>query len=63
MRCNNCNKKIKLISYFNCNCGNIYCMKCRYYDVHNCSHNYKNDFKEKINNENKKIVPTKLEKI
>tara|TARA_B100001094_G_scaffold260563_1_gene261054 strand:- start:1854 stop:2078 length:225 start_codon:yes stop_codon:yes gene_type:complete len=64
-KCNHCLKKLKLLDEFKCNCGNIYCLNCRYPHVHNCQskNNNKNNNKQKIKNNNPKIEPMKIDKI
>ena len=60
-KCSHCLKKIKLIDEFKCNCENIYCLKCRYPHIHNCK--LKKDNKKKIEKDNPKIKPMKINKI
>ena len=40
-RCFNCNKKLGLLPY-DCKCGNLFCIKCRYPEIHKCNYDFKN---------------------
>lgn len=60
-RCFKCNKKLSLVP-FNCKCENFYCSKCRMPEDHECTFNWKQDYKEKLEKENPKIEAKKLEK-
>ena len=59
----NCNRKIKLTD-FPCKCNNIYCIKHRLPEEHQCTFNFKQiyDDCEKLVKE-LKIVPEKINKI
>ena len=58
-RCEICKKK----NYMNmkCKCGKILCQK--HMHDHNCSYDYKEEFRKKFKNENVKIDFEKFEKI
>ena len=43
-RCTKCSKK--MVISFDCKCKQIYCMKCRLPEVHNCIFDFKKDGKE-----------------
>ena len=60
-KCSHCFKKLKLLDEFKCVCENIYCLKCRYPHVHNCQ--FKKNSKKKIEENNPKIEPMKIDKI
>lgn len=60
-KCNHCFKKLKILDEFKCECNNIYCTNCRYKHVHNCL--YKKNNKKKIEENNPKIEPMKIDKI
>lgn len=57
--CQECNKKIKLMS-FSCKCGNKYCMKHMSPIDHNCVFNFKEEHKKKILKSNPVITPQKI---
>lgn len=59
-RCDNCNKKIKLIP-FSCKCEKEFCVKCRNPEQHNCQYNFKNYEKELLKNKLVKVVAKKVE--
>ena len=61
-RCYNCNKKIKLMEY-NCRCENIFCVKCRMPEDHNCTFDHKNFGKLDLENKLEKVVGQKLIKL
>ena len=60
-RCFKCNKKLPLIP-FSCKCENFFCSKCRMPENHTCTFNWKQNYKEKLEKENQKIIAIKLEK-
>lgn len=61
IRCITCNKKIKSVLPIACRCENFYCILCKY--EHNCSYDYKKEFKEKLEKSNPEVKHQKLEKI
>lgn len=61
IRCNKCNKKIKSVLPLACKCENFYCTLCKY--EHNCSYDYKEEFKGKLEKTNPVVKHKKLEKI
>ena len=64
MKCqkDNCNKKV-LSKLIKCKCDKTFCKKHRYYDEHDCTYNFKDEYKEKLISENNKCVPKKVEEI
>ena len=61
-KCFNCNKKLKLIN-FTCKCDKIFCINCKFPEVHYCTFNYKIQQQNKLENDNPVITPDKLNKI
>lgn len=61
-KCFNCKRKVGLLG-FRCRCDFVFCSKHRYAEEHNCSFNYKNAQKEKLSEENQKVVGAKLDKL
>ncbi len=59
IKCNKCNKKIGLI-VFDCKCKGNFCVTHRYSETHDCTFNFKPDEKNKLINENPKIVTPKV---
>tara|TARA_Y100000590_G_C15708901_1_gene1009626 strand:+ start:2429 stop:2683 length:255 start_codon:yes stop_codon:yes gene_type:complete len=53
-KCYECKCKLKLI-VFTCKCGHIFCQKHLGAHSHNCTYDYKNEKKEKIEKENPKL--------
>ena len=58
-RCNNCNKKIKLISY-SCKCEKEFCVKCKNPEDHKCDFDFKKHQQEILR---KKLITVVTEKI
>lgn len=46
-RCFEFNKKLGLF-HFDCKCENIFCPKCRHPENHNCTFDFKNDGRIKL---------------
>jgi len=61
-RCVFCNKKISVMSV-ECKCGNRFCIKCRYPEVHNCKYDHKKDELEILEKKLVKVVAKKIENI
>tara|TARA_B100001287_G_scaffold234552_1_gene206378 strand:+ start:34 stop:231 length:198 start_codon:yes stop_codon:yes gene_type:complete len=61
-KCCICKKKLGLVPY-NCKCdkNKLFCSK--HIHDHNCTYDYKKDFKEKFSKENPKIIPLKINKV
>lgn len=62
-RCKVCCKKLSLFTEFECRCKLKFCIKHRHSTQHNCTFDYKQEFKEKLTKENPKIEPKKIDKI
>ena len=58
-----CKRKIKLIDDYVCKCGLRTCKHHRFFTEHNCTFNYKNEFANKLEKLNPKIVGKKMETI
>lgn len=71
LKCNLCNRKIKLTEslYCKCKCGMTFCCKHRFAGMldsdnsHNCKYDYMESFKKDLTLSNPKIVQNKVEKI
>ena len=50
-KCNYCNKKLKIITIKCSCCGNLYCLKHKYPDVHECK-----NINKLIENNKKKLI-------
>eukprot|EP01116_Phalansterium_solitarium_P012463 TRINITY_DN2875_c0_g1_i1.p1 TRINITY_DN2875_c0_g1~~TRINITY_DN2875_c0_g1_i1.p1 ORF type:complete len:174 (+),score=33.91 TRINITY_DN2875_c0_g1_i1:159-680(+) len=61
-KCFNCKRKVGLLG-FRCRCDFVFCSKHRYAEEHGCSFNYKGAQKEKLSEENQKVVGSKIDKI
>ena len=61
-RCKKCSKKVGLLGH-ECSCSFIFCSKCRYAEEHNCTINYMENEKKKLEKNNPLIRPEKLERI
>ena len=59
-KCFLCSKKLCLTD-IKCRCGNKFCSKHRYSDIHNCPFDYKAQTREKIKKENPIIVANKID--
>lgn len=55
-----CNKKLKFINTFKCRCEMYFCNKHRFYDQHACDFDYKSEAKQKLKENNPKIVAKKI---
>lgn len=62
-RCWECRKKISLAAQFQCKCGYTFCGQHRYPDAHKCDIDHKKQYKDKLAQDNKTAVPSKLDKI
>jgi hypothetical protein len=63
MKCENCRKSLKVIS-FDCKCGKkVLCTGCLPPTVHQCTYNYHMAYKNVISAANPIIVADKFEKI
>lgn len=61
-RCPCCKKKLPIIT-FTCKCGEIFCIKCKLPEKHNCQFNYKKEGISMLEKENAIIVASKVEQI
>jgi len=59
LRCKICNKKLGIMN-FDCKCGHNFCGKHRYVYEHNCTYDYKNEHKKKLEEENPLIKHDKM---
>ena len=60
-KCDICNKKVLLI--YTCKCNKNYCNKHHYPEDHNCTFNFKEEYKKKLIELNTIIKNNKLIKI
>ena len=63
-RCNfkNCNKKLPLSST-KCRCGQRFCSKHRLPEIHDCSYDYKSEYKDRLKQQNPTIKAVKIIKV
>lgn len=61
-RCFNCNKKVGLMDY-TCKCDKIFCIKCRYPEIHNCNFDHKTYEKNQLKENLPKVVGEKIIKL
>ncbi|XP_058102287.1 zinc finger AN1 domain-containing stress-associated protein 15-like [Magnolia sinica] len=61
-RCSSCQKRVGLTG-FRCRCGDLFCGKHRYSDIHDCSFDYKAAGREEISKANPVIRAAKIIKI
>ncbi|KAI4293039.1 AN1-type zinc finger protein 5/6 [Pancytospora philotis] len=59
-KCSFCDKKLKFTSAFMCRCENFYCNRHRFFDQHNCTFDYKTEARNKLKQDNPKVVARKL---
>jgi len=62
-RCWKCQKKIPLAGRFDCKCGYVFCSAHRFPDLHECNFDYKAAHKQKLDEMNPVVAPSKVEKI
>lgn len=60
-KCEFCNKKVLLSN--TCKCNKIFCMKHHHPEDHNCTFDFKQDFKDKFTKLNPIIKIDKIDKI
>ncbi len=58
-----CNRKLKLSDDFPCKCGQFFCPVHKFRTQHNCMYNYKEEQQKKLEKQNPKVEPIKIEKI
>lgn len=56
--CDKCNKKSMIL--FKCKCDLSFCKKHKYADKHDCKHDFKQNYQDKLKKENSKVAPDKL---
>jgi hypothetical protein len=61
-KCIKCKAKLGLITY-QCLCNHVFCKNCKHAEIHDCTYDYKEDGKRKLEQENPKIVSIKIEEI
>lgn len=61
-RCYSCNKRVGLTG-FKCRCGDLFCGRHRYSEMHNCTFDYKTAGREAILRENPVVKAPKIDKI
>lgn len=59
-KCFYCDKKLKFISTFICRCENFFCNKHRFSDQHECTFDYKTEARNKLRQENPRIIAKKF---
>lgn len=63
VRCQQCRKKLRLAQQIQCKCGITLCSKHRPVDEHSCNFDFRKEYKEKLEKENKSVVAKKIESI
>jgi hypothetical protein len=63
LRCYQCNKKLGIIMIMKCHCNQYFCSAHRYMETHNCSYDYKENGRKKLERENPLVCTQKLPKI
>ena len=58
-KCSECGKNLPLL-YFSCKCKLFFCIKHYIPEKHNCTFDYKSDFKKAILKNNPVIAPDKI---
>lgn len=59
--CVKCSRKTHIL--VRCKCTHLFCMSCRYPEVHACGFDYKTDFQKQLTKENPIVTTEKLEKL
>ena len=59
---NGCNKKLSITS-IRCKCDNIFCNSHTFYTEHNCTYDFKGEYKKELMNKHNNIKISKVEKI
>lgn len=60
LSCSFCSKKLKITSNYTCRCGNVFCVRHRFHDQHNCTFDYKTGAKAKLEAENPRVCKKML---
>lgn len=63
LRCYQCNKKLGIIMIMKCHCNQYFCSAHRYMEMHNCSYDFKENGRKKLERENPLVCTQKLPKI
>ena len=58
-----CSKKLRLSEQIGCKCGLFFCLRHRYRQIHNCTHDHKTEWKLLIQKNNPVIDDTRLNRI
>ena len=61
IKCHHCKKKTLYENV--CKCNHTFCMNCLSSFVHNCTFDYREEKKKKLNGDNPKIISQKIEVI
>lgn len=61
MRCAKCKKKI--IYEYKCPCEGSFCIKCRVPELHECTFDFYNEHKKRVEKENPVVNGEKIDKI
>ena len=56
-----CKKKIKSIYPMPCKCNNYYCKKHKFMTDHDCSFDYVQEHKDKLEKASIKVIPQKID--
>ena len=60
MRCDECKCKVNITNSLECKCGQLLCMKHRMFNKHNCSIDYKTNYRKILEKNNPKIISDKI---
>lgn len=60
-KCDQCGKKVLFINI--CKCNKKFCMNHHYPEDHNCTFNFKEEYKKELNKLNPRIENKKIENI
>ena len=63
IRCEKCQKKLRLAQQFQCKCRAFFCSAHKYADTHACSFDFKKEWRDALDSKNPKINGKKIEKI
>lgn len=63
IRCEKCQKKLRLAQQFQCKCKAFFCSIHKYADTHACSFDFKKEWRDALDNKNPKVNGKKIEKI
>ena len=58
-KCYHCNKKLKTL-FFTCKCKYTFCLNHQIPELHNCTFDFKKQFKEELKKNNPIIEPSKI---